>query len=87
MARKLPLDEPMSASVNSDGPDTVRSPEGAWASAVLDDAGAVHVSVRCGHALDETVLSKALTRFRIAWRWDGIDFSVLGPRRPHRRPP
>jgi xanthine dehydrogenase small subunit len=38
------------------GPDTVRSPDGAEATATVDREGHVTVSVRCGRALDAVVL-------------------------------
>jgi len=38
------------------GPDTVRSPDGAEATAAIDGDGRVSVSVRCGRALDAVVL-------------------------------
>jgi aerobic-type carbon monoxide dehydrogenase small subunit (CoxS/CutS family) len=38
------------------GPDTVRSPDGAEATATIDRDGRVAVSVRCGRALDAVVL-------------------------------
>ena len=46
------------ASLGAD--DTVTSPDGATASAVIDDAG-VHVRVRCGDPLDEVVLRSYCT--------------------------
>jgi xanthine dehydrogenase small subunit len=42
------------------GPDTISSPSGATATAVVDDTG-VHVRVRCGEPLDEVVLRSYLT--------------------------
>jgi aerobic-type carbon monoxide dehydrogenase small subunit (CoxS/CutS family) len=38
------------------GPDTVRSPDGAEATATVDADGQVNVTVRCGRALDAVVL-------------------------------
>ena len=38
------------------GPDVVRSPEGAWAAASVDEDGRVAVRVSCGPPLDEVVL-------------------------------
>ena len=38
------------------GPDTVRSPDGAEATAAIDRDGRVAVSVRCGRPLDAVVL-------------------------------
>ncbi len=39
-----------------DGPDVITSPDGATATAWLDDVGTVHVRVRCGQVLSATVL-------------------------------
>jgi xanthine dehydrogenase small subunit len=44
------------ASLRPEGPDEVVSPEGARATAYLDEAGEVHVSVSCGPVLDAAVL-------------------------------
>jgi aerobic-type carbon monoxide dehydrogenase small subunit (CoxS/CutS family) len=44
------------ASVQPEGPDSVVSPEGARATAHLDDDGDVHISVSCGPVLDMAVL-------------------------------
>jgi aerobic-type carbon monoxide dehydrogenase small subunit (CoxS/CutS family) len=44
-----------------DGPDTVTSPAGASATATVDDAGIVIVTVRCGEPLDEVVLRSYCT--------------------------
>jgi len=50
-----------------DGP--VVSPDGATATAVVDDDG-IHVSVRCGDPLDETVLrSYCVGAAHMAWSW------------------
>jgi aerobic-type carbon monoxide dehydrogenase small subunit (CoxS/CutS family) len=44
------------ASVQPEGPDSVVSPEGARATAHVDDDGDVHISVSCGPVLDMAVL-------------------------------
>jgi aerobic-type carbon monoxide dehydrogenase small subunit (CoxS/CutS family) len=53
-----------------DGPDTVRSPEGATASATIDAGGDVHVEVACGPVLDAVVLrSYAIGAAHMALGW------------------
>ena len=44
----------------ADAPDTVVAPNGAVATATIDDSG-VHVHVRCGEPLDEVVLRSYCT--------------------------
>jgi aerobic-type carbon monoxide dehydrogenase small subunit (CoxS/CutS family) len=59
----------------ADGPDTVVAPNGAAASATVDDSG-VHVRVRCGAPLDEVVLRSYCTgaaHMALGWvRSEGI---------------
>ena len=44
------------------GPEfTVRSPDGAEATASIDESGAIHVRLRCGPVLDATVLRSYCT--------------------------
>lgn len=58
-----------------DGPDTVVAPNGATATAIIDDSG-VHVRVDCGDPLDETVLRSYCTgaaHMALGWvRSEGI---------------
>ena len=70
-----------------DGPDTVVAPNGATATATLDDGG-VHVRVRCGDPLDEVVLRSYCTgaaHMALGWvRSEGLAVDAGGrPGRPH----
>ncbi|MEL6985266.1 MAG: hypothetical protein AAFO29_22730, partial [Actinomycetota bacterium] len=50
--------------------DPVRSPDGAEATAAIDDDGTIRVSVRCGRILDATVLrSYCIGAAHMAWSW------------------
>ena len=53
----------------SEGPDTVLSPSGAEATAIVRE-GVIEVRVRCGDPLDETVLrSYCIGAAHMAWSW------------------
>jgi xanthine dehydrogenase small subunit len=66
----------------ADGGDTVVSPDGAVATARLDEHGEVHVRVRCGDPLDETVLRSYCTgaaHMALGWvRSEGISVDESG---------
>ncbi len=63
------------------GPDTVTSPSGAQAAAVVDRAG-VHIRVRCGDPIDEVVLRSYCTgaaHMALGWvRSEGLAVDVDG---------
>jgi aerobic-type carbon monoxide dehydrogenase small subunit (CoxS/CutS family) len=65
-----------------DGPDTVRSPAGATATASISDEGTVAVSVSCGAPLDEVVLRSyciGAAHQALGWvRSEGIALDATG---------
>lgn len=72
----------LSSAVSGPGPDVVTSPSGALARAYLEPSGAVHVSVRCGEPLDETVLRSyciGAAHMALGWvRSEGIAVDAAG---------
>jgi xanthine dehydrogenase small subunit len=66
----------------TDGPDTVRAPSGAVASATIGGDGAVAVRVRCGSPLDDVVLRSyciGATHMALGWvRTEGIVVDAAG---------
>jgi aerobic-type carbon monoxide dehydrogenase small subunit (CoxS/CutS family) len=64
------------------GPDAVVAPNGASATASIDEAGTVHVSVRCGEVLDEVVLRSyciGAAHMALGWvRSEGIAVDAEG---------
>jgi hypothetical protein len=72
------------SSLRPDGPDEIRSPDGAVATAVVDDTG-VHVTVACGAPLDEVVLRSyciGASHMALGWvRSEGIAVDATG--QPH----
>jgi xanthine dehydrogenase small subunit len=73
------------SSLRPEGPDVVRSPDGAEATAQLDATGAVTVSVSCGSPLDRTVLRSyciGAAHMALGWvRSEGISVDEHGD--PH----
>jgi hypothetical protein len=69
------------SSLHPETPDEVRSPDGAAATAVVDDGG-VHVTVRCGDPLDEVVLRSyciGAAHMALGWvRSEGIAVDEAG---------
>jgi xanthine dehydrogenase small subunit len=65
----------------ADGPDTVLTPSGARATAIVDDAG-VRVRLRCGDPLDEVVLRSYCTgaaHMALGWvRSEGLALDDAG---------
>jgi CO/xanthine dehydrogenase Mo-binding subunit len=63
-------------------PDTVVAPNGAIATANIDDAGGVHVRVRCGEPRDEVVLRSYCTgaaHMALGWvRSEGLAVDATG---------
>jgi CO/xanthine dehydrogenase Mo-binding subunit len=72
------------SSLRPEGPDQVRSPDGAVATAVVDDTG-VHVTIACGTPLDEVVLRSyciGASHMALGWvRSEGIAVDAAG--QPH----
>jgi hypothetical protein len=70
------------SSLRPSGPDAVTSPDGARATARIDDAGDVHVTVECGEVLDHTVLrsySIGAVHMALGWvRTEGLSVDASG---------
>ena len=70
------------ASLAGDAPDVVRSPDGADASASIDQVGTIHVRVSCGDPLDSVVLRSyciGAAHMALGWvRREGVSVDADG---------